>query len=110
MKPETPIEKAILENQIGMYAICDEKEGSFDYWIAGYYTGGQLQRACICRSMINNPKMIFADEPTGTLNCTSSAEVMEEFVKNDHYAGNSRCKGCGKVYKIGDFSMKMSDK
>lgn len=28
-------------------------------------SGGQLQRACICRSMINQPKMIFADEPTG---------------------------------------------
>ncbi|MGN0699501.1 MAG: hypothetical protein ACI4J8_00720 [Oscillospiraceae bacterium] len=31
MKPETSIEKAILENQIGMYAICDEKEGCFEY-------------------------------------------------------------------------------
>ena len=28
-------------------------------------SGGQLQRACICRSMINNPQMMFADEPTG---------------------------------------------
>ena len=27
-------------------------------------SGGQLQRACICRSMINSPKVIFADEPT----------------------------------------------
>ena len=44
-------------------------------------SGGQLQRACICRSMINNPKMIFADEPTGALNRTSSNEVMEELVK-----------------------------
>ena len=44
-------------------------------------SGGQLQRACICRSMMNNPKMIFADEPTGALNRTSSDEVMEELVK-----------------------------
>ena len=44
-------------------------------------SGGQLQRACICRSMINNPKMIFADEPTGALNRASSTEVMEELVK-----------------------------
>ncbi len=44
-------------------------------------SGGQLQRACICRSMINDPKMIFADEPTGALNRTSSDEVMEELVK-----------------------------
>ncbi|MBQ8905234.1 MAG: ABC transporter ATP-binding protein [Ruminococcus sp.] len=44
-------------------------------------SGGQLPRACICRSMINNPKMIFADEPTGALNRTSSDEVMEELAK-----------------------------
>ncbi len=44
-------------------------------------SGGQLQRACICRSMINKPKMIFADEPTGALNRTSSDEVMEELSK-----------------------------
>ena len=41
-------------------------------------SGGQLQRACICRSMINSPKIIFADEPTGALNRTSSDEVMNE--------------------------------
>lgn len=44
-------------------------------------SGGQLQRACICRSMINKPKRIFADEPTGALNRTSSDEVMEELAK-----------------------------
>lgn len=44
-------------------------------------SGGQLQRACICRSMINRPKVLFADEPTGALNRTSSNEVMEELVK-----------------------------
>ena len=43
-------------------------------------SGGQLQRACICRSMINNPKMIFADEPTGALNRKSSDEVMNELL------------------------------
>lgn len=41
-------------------------------------SGGQLQRACICRSMINNPRIIFADEPTGALNKQNSIEVMEE--------------------------------
>ena len=44
-------------------------------------SGGQLQRACICRSMINNPKVIFADEPTGALNRASSDEVMSELAK-----------------------------
>lgn len=44
-------------------------------------SGGQLQRACICRSMINNPKMIFADEPTGSLNKQASVDVMEEILR-----------------------------
>lgn len=44
-------------------------------------SGGQLQRACICRSMINKPKILFADEPTGALNRSSSNEVIEELVK-----------------------------
>ena len=43
-------------------------------------SGGQLQRACIARSMINSPKMIFADEPTGALNRSSSDEVMNELM------------------------------
>ena len=44
-------------------------------------SGGQLQRACICRSMINNPKMLFADEPTGSLNKQASKEVMAEIIR-----------------------------
>ncbi|MCI9387634.1 MAG: ABC transporter ATP-binding protein [Lachnospiraceae bacterium] len=44
-------------------------------------SGGQLQRACIARSMINNPKIIFADEPTGALNKQNSKEVMKELNK-----------------------------
>ena len=44
-------------------------------------SGGQLQRACICRSMINSPKILFADEPTGALNRAASEEVMEELGK-----------------------------
>lgn len=41
-------------------------------------SGGQLQRACLCRSLINKPRIIFADEPTGALNRASSNEVMEQ--------------------------------
>ncbi|NLT09404.1 MAG: ABC transporter ATP-binding protein [Ruminococcus sp.] len=44
-------------------------------------SGGQLQRACICRSMINSPEIIFADEPTGALNRNASDDVMEELSK-----------------------------
>lgn len=44
-------------------------------------SGGQLQRACIARSLINQPNIIFADEPTGALNRTASEEVMKELLK-----------------------------
>lgn len=44
-------------------------------------SGGQLQRACICRSMINQPKILFADEPTGALNQNAAQEVMREFTR-----------------------------
>ena len=44
-------------------------------------SGGQLQRACICRSMINNPDILFADEPTGALNRSTSDDVLNEMVK-----------------------------
>jgi putative ABC transport system ATP-binding protein len=40
-------------------------------------SGGQLQRAGICRALINNPSVIFGDEPTGALNSLSSQEIMK---------------------------------
>lgn len=42
-------------------------------------SGGQLQRAGICRSLMNTPKILFADEPTGALNSKSSDEIMDAF-------------------------------
>lgn len=41
-------------------------------------SGGQLQRACICRALINRPKVLFGDEPTGALNSRAAKEVMNE--------------------------------
>lgn len=40
-------------------------------------SGGQLQRAAICRSLINQPDIIFGDEPTGALNSSTTMEVMD---------------------------------
>ena len=43
-------------------------------------SGGQLQRACLCRALINSPKIIFADEPTGALNSKAASDVMRELI------------------------------
>ncbi|MDF2593735.1 MAG: transporter, ATP-binding protein [Clostridia bacterium] len=40
-------------------------------------SGGQLQRAAICRALINHPDIIFGDEPTGALNLSATKEVMD---------------------------------
>ena len=40
-------------------------------------SGGQLQRAAICRAMINHPDILFGDELTGALNSSSTMEVMD---------------------------------
>ncbi len=40
-------------------------------------SGGQLQRGAICRALINRPKILFADEPTGALNSSTTKEIMD---------------------------------
>ena len=65
-------EAEILMRRLGIIEIADNEITEV--------SGGQLQRACLCRALINHPKVLFADEPTGALNSKSACEVMNELV------------------------------
>ncbi len=51
-----------------------------DYKMPYYLSGGEQQRIGIARALLNDPTLILADEPTGNLDPTTSAEIMEVLI------------------------------
>ena len=59
-----------------------------EYYMPHQLTGGQQQRVAIARSLVANPSIILADEPTGNLDSRASHIVMEE-LRDIHALGNT---------------------
>lgn len=72
-KVGTPAERAAraeeLMTRAGIWDLRDR--------MPSQVSGGQLQRAGICRALMRRPRIVFGDEPTGALNSRAAADVMD---------------------------------
>lgn len=71
-KREAIAKKALLD--VGL------AESRFNH-LSNQLSGGEMQRVAIARALVNNPSIIFADEPTGNLDSKTGEIVMETFQK-----------------------------
>lgn len=72
-----------IREKADMLLVKMHAEGAKDR-LPSQVSGGEAQRASVARAMIGNPKMIFADEPTGALNKANSEEVMKLLLEINH--------------------------
>jgi len=104
------IEKKVSE-LMSFFNIGDLKE-KYPYHISG----GQKQRVAAARALINNPAIIFADEPTGNLDSKSASNIMETMSKMNNEINSTvlmvthdpfAASFCKKIIFIKDGKIKM---
>lgn len=103
MEAKTPTEKAVLENSIGMFGVCEEKEGCFDYWIAGLYKGGEVPEGLKLYTFPESDWAMFSAK--GAL--PDSLQSLNTYVWNEWYPNEGKqCTGNSnamlEVYTHGD--------
>lgn len=79
--------KEIVKNAYDLFERIDIKKESVKKFPT-QISGGEAQRVGIARALINNPKILFADEPTGALNSKTGTDVLNVFT-NFNEAGQS---------------------
>lgn len=81
--------KESLWNEIALKAIESVDLSHRIYHQPSQLSGGEKQRVAIARALVNNPQIIFADEPTGNLDTKSGQVIMGIFQKLNEERGHT---------------------
>jgi putative ABC transport system ATP-binding protein len=94
--------RGLLE-RVGM----QEREESFPHQLSG----GEKQRVAICRALVNHPRVIFADEPTGNLDSVNGQAVLDLLLelRREHHSTLVLVTHSGQIASMADRTILLRD-